>query len=109
VRFQVPQFLETEVKVVGPFTVQQFIWVALGVGLLMLTFRLFSGTLFFFVAIIILIFFGAMAFYRIDGMPLVQYISLAVGFLFGQKRYVFRKEERPDLDIQSLVQGTTKN
>ena len=29
-RFQLPQFIETEVKIVGPFTLQQFLWVAGG-------------------------------------------------------------------------------
>ncbi len=29
-RFQVPQFIETETKIVGPFTLKQFLYIALG-------------------------------------------------------------------------------
>ena len=98
-RFQVPQFIETEVKVVGPFTIQQFIWVALGVGLLLLLFRLLSGVLFFTIAVFVIAFFGSMAFVRIEGLPLIQYMSLAISYTFGPKRYLFKKEEKSDLDV----------
>ena len=29
-KFQVPQFIETEEKIIGPFTVKQFIFIAIG-------------------------------------------------------------------------------
>lgn len=95
-RFQVPQFLETEVKVVGPFTLPQFLWVALGVGLLLLIFRLLSGAVFFIVALLIGIVFGALAFIRIDDIPLIQYIGLTISYAFGPKRYLFKKQEKRD-------------
>ena len=92
-KFQVPQFIETETKIVGPLTWKQFIWVALGVGLLLLLFRLLTGPLLIFVSMIVIAIFGTMAFLRIEGMTLLEYLIKALSFTFGPKKYLFKKEE----------------
>ena len=91
-RFQVPQFIETETKIVGPLTWKQFIWVALGVGLLLLLFRVLTGPLLVFVSIIVIAVFGALAFFRIEGTTLIEYLMKALGFALGPKKYLFKKE-----------------
>jgi len=93
-RFQVPQFIETESKLVGPLTLKQFIWVALGVGLLLLLFRVLSGGILFLVSTIVIFVFGALAFYRIEGMPLIEYITTALSYIFKPKKYFFKKERK---------------
>ncbi|MEK7579668.1 MAG: PrgI family protein [Patescibacteria group bacterium] len=92
-RFQVPQFIETETKIVGPLTWKQFIWVAIGVGLLLLLFRIASGTVFVFLSIIVIAVFGGLAFLRIENLPLIEYLSRALGFALGPKKYLFKKGE----------------
>lgn len=91
-RFQVPQFIETETKVVGPLTWKQFIWVALGVGLLLMFFRFLTGFWLIFVSMIVIAVFGALAFLRIEEMSLIEYLMKALGFALGPKRYLFKKE-----------------
>ncbi len=92
-RFQVPQFIETETKIVGPLTWKQFIWVALGVGLLLILFRFLTGPLLIFVSIIVIAIFGALAFLRIEEMALIEYLMKALAYVLGPKKYFFRKED----------------
>ena len=50
-RFQLPQFIETEVKIVGPFTLKQFLWLAGGAAILTLVYMTTGGAVFFILAI----------------------------------------------------------
>jgi hypothetical protein len=98
-RFQVPQFIETENKVVGPFTIKQFIWLAAGGALIFLLFYTVKNlTLLVALALPIAIVSIALAFVKLNGIPLPKFIYMAVYFLFKPKRYTFNKEdELPNL------------
>lgn len=91
-RFQIPQFIETETKIVGPLTWKQFIWVALGVGLLLILFRFISGFWLIFVSMIVIAVFGALAFLRIEETSLIEYLMKTLGYALGPKKYLFKKE-----------------
>ena len=95
-RFQLPQFIETEIKIVGPFTLKQFLWVAAGAVLIFLDFSIFGG----FVAIIIgLPIAGvalALAFLKIDDLPLINYVANALSYMFGTKEYRYRSDANAD-------------
>ena len=92
-RFQLPQFIETEINIVGPFTLKQFLWVAVGGTMLFLDFSVLHAVAAIIVAIPIVGIAGAMAFLKIDDMPLINYLAMALSFMFGPKKYVFRKED----------------
>lgn len=92
-RFQLPQFIETETKLVGPLTLRQFLWVAGGAAILFLLFMTTQGGFIFFAAgIPVAGIFLALAFMKIDEMPLINYIAYLLSYLLNPKRYVFRKE-----------------
>lgn len=93
-RFQVPQFLETETKVVGPLTLYQFIWVAMGIGILMILFRVLSFFLFILIGGPIALIFGVLAFYKIDGMPALQYFMNAANYFIKQKKFTYKKKKK---------------
>src|SRR3989344_1864039 len=93
-RFQLPQFIETETKLVGPLTLKQFLWVAGGAAILFLLFMALQlSFLFFAFGIPVAGIFLALAFLKIDGMPLINYIAYLLSYLLNPKRYIFRKEE----------------
>ena len=92
-RFQVPQFIETEIKIVGPFTLQQFLWVAGGAAFTFLLYTLVKGVLFFVLALPILGIFLAFAFIKIDGVPLIVYASYSLSYFTNPKKYIFKKED----------------
>ena len=92
-RFQLPQFIETETKIVGPFTLQQFLWIAGGTAFVFLLYMLVKGVLFFILAIPIGGIFLALAFLKIDGVPLVVYASYGLSYFTNPKKYIFKKED----------------
>ena len=92
-RFQLPQFIETETKIVGPFTLQQFLWIAGGAAFTFLIYSLVKGVLFFVFAIPVAIIFLALAFFKIDGVPLIVYASYSLSYFTNPKKYIFKKED----------------
>lgn len=92
-RFQLPQFIETETKIVGPFTLQQFLWVAGGAAFVFLFYTLVKGVLFFIFAIPVAGIFLAFAFLKIDGVPLIIYLTYTISYFTNPKKYIFKKDE----------------
>jgi len=96
-KFQVPQFIETETKLIGPLTLKQFMFVAGGVSTIAMEYILLSGIWFVLLGIMTLGFFGALAFVKIDGQPFINYLAYMLAYTLGSKRYVFKsKSESSD-------------
>jgi hypothetical protein len=93
-RFQVPQFIEVEDKIFGPLTFKQFIYVAGGVGFGVLLFTFLPKFIAFLVAVPILVFSLALAFYRMNGKPFIQIVEAFLQFTIGNKLYIWKKEEK---------------
>lgn len=88
----VPQFIDVEDKVAGPLTWKQLGWmIAMGVVLFLL-YTMFSGILFFVLAVPVALFFVALAFFRPNGMSFPHFLFYSVAFLFRPKVSVW---ERP--------------
>src|SRR3990167_3057691 len=93
-RFQLPQFIGTETKLVGPLTLKQFLWVAGGAAILFLLFMTAGpGFIFFAAGIPVAGIFLALAFLKIEGMPLINYVAYLLSYLLNPKRYIFKKTE----------------
>ncbi len=91
--YQVPQFIEVEDKIFGPFTLKQFIYVAGGVGLcaiLLLYFPLIVGIV---LAIPVGAFTAALAFYKVNNKPFVEIMEAALKFYVGDRLYLWKKEK----------------
>lgn len=92
--FSVPQFIDIEDKIAGPFTWKQLLWM-IGMGAaLLVSFKLFDAALFFIVAIPIVLVFVAFAFYKPNGFPLTTYIYYAILFVFRPKIAVWERPTR---------------
>jgi hypothetical protein len=96
-RYQTPQFIETETKVVGPFTLKQFLFVAGGVSMTAMSYFLLDGIFFALAALIILGFFGALAFLRVDGQPFLNYLAYVLSFSLGAKRYEYKPPQNTNI------------
>ena len=91
--YQVPQFIEVEDKIFGPFTLKQFIYVAGGVGLcaiLILYFPLIVGII---LAIPVAALTLALAFYKINNKPFVEIMEAAFNYYIGDRLYLWKKEK----------------
>ena len=89
--FNVPQFTDIEDKVVGPFTAKQMGWLALGGIIIFISWSILDVQAFFVAAIIIGLFFGALAFYRPYNQPFIQFLFSGISFFFRPKMYVWRR------------------
>jgi hypothetical protein len=92
-RFQLPQFIDVEDKIFGPFTLKQFIYLAGGasVALVGITFLgLFLGLL---VASPIIILAAALAFYKVNNRPLIFTLESAFKYYIKDKLYIWIKKE----------------
>lgn len=107
-RFQVPQFIETETKLVGPFTLKQFLWLASGGGLTYILYAILNQYIFFVLAIPIGGFFIALAFVKINEIPLISYVLYALSYFSGPKKFVFKKEQEADIRREIIISEENK-
>ncbi len=95
-RFQVPQFIEVEDKIFGPFTLKQFIYLVGGAGLSYLIYALIGSLLISIVFILPLMGFAlALAFYKINNKPFINVIEAGFNYLVGNKLYIWKKVAPP--------------
>ncbi|HXK36261.1 MAG TPA: PrgI family protein [Candidatus Paceibacterota bacterium] len=92
-RFQVPQFIETETKVVGPFTLKQFLFVAGGISMVVVEYMLLPGLFFVVLALLTAGFFAALAFLKVNDQPFLNYFAYFLAYIFGAKRYQFTPKQ----------------
>jgi hypothetical protein len=93
-RFQVPQFIEIEDKIFGPLTIKQFVYIAGGAGLSFILFRFLPLILVIPLVVIVLGFSLALAFYQVNGKPLINAVQSAVGYFFSSKLYLWKKRDK---------------
>lgn len=94
-QFQVPQFIETEDKIIGPLTLRQFAYVAAAGGISALLFFVVQLWLWVILSLLFLGAAAALAFVKIEGRSLVHVIVAALGFYWKPQTYVWREAERP--------------
>ncbi len=90
-QFKVPQFLEIEDKIFGPFTFKQFVYLVGGGGLCYMFFRMLG---LFWGAIPILLvggFAAALTFYRPNGKPFIYLVEAGVKYFTQSKLYIWKK------------------
>jgi hypothetical protein len=90
--FTVPQFIEREAKIVGPFTFKQFIFVGSAGALCLFLFFIVSIQVFILMAIFILGLAFSLAFLKIEKIPLPIFIKNMFAFLFKPKIYLWKKK-----------------
>lgn len=98
-RFQVPQFIDVEDKIFGPFTLKQFIYLAGGtsVAVVSVTFLgIFFGLL---VASPIIILSIALAFYKINNRPFIHTVESAFKYFTKDKLYIWKKAPREEQEL----------
>ena len=105
--YQVPQFIEVEDKIFGPFTLKQFVYVAGGAGLcaiLILYLPLFVGIV---LSIPVIALTGALAFYKVNGKTFVDLLESGIRFYTGDRLYLWKKEKAGKQVVQGPVAAST--
>lgn len=101
-RFQVPQFIEIEDKVIGPLTVKQFVYLVGGAGMSFIAYSMLP----FFLAVILIIAIVplslALAFYKINNKPFIDFLESAFMFYTRKNLYIWKKQERKPEEIKKI-------
>lgn len=90
-RYQVPQFIEIEDKIFGPLTLKQFIYIAGGGGLCLIFFSLLPFYLTVVLSIPVIVLSAGLAFYEVNGRPLIVALEHAFFYFFGHKLYLWKQ------------------
>ncbi len=95
-RFQVPQFITVEDKIIGGFlTAKQFVYVATGVILIVIIFFSFAGFLALFLAFLVGASAVALAWGTIDGRPIPVLVVHAILFFLRPHVFVWKRAPAP--------------
>jgi hypothetical protein len=93
-QFQVPQFIEVEDKIFGPFTFKQFVYMAGGLGLAYLVWRLLPSFIAAPIAIMVVGFSVALAFMQYNGRPFMIALETAFFYLVHSKLYLWNNKTK---------------
>lgn len=92
--FQIPQFIEVEDTVIGPFTFKQFIYV---LGGLSLSYTIYKSLPLFLAAPIVVAVMGlalALAYYKVNERPFILTLEAGFYYLVKKKLYLWKKQEK---------------
>src|SRR5437868_3830106 len=93
-KYQVPQFIEIEDKIIGPLTLKQFVYLAGGAGM---SFIVYTYVYFYIAMVLIagIIFLSlALAFYKVNNKPFIDLLESAFLYYTKQNLYIWKKQEK---------------
>jgi len=104
-QFQVPQFIETEDKIIGPLTLKQFFYLAGAGAICFMLFFVLKTWLWVIITAILGTFATTLAFIQYNGRPLPVILMAAVGYFWKPRFYLWKKveEKLPEIKAPSLV------
>ena len=102
-RFEVPQFVDVEDKIVGPFTWKQFVYLAGGAGTAFILYITFPFILFVVLVAPVAALSLGLAFYEINNRPLALMIEAVVTYLGKGCQYRWKKEEVKESELNKIV------
>lgn len=90
-RFEVPQFIEIEDKIFGPFTWRQFIYLLGGVGLAIVLFLTTNIIVFVLIGLPLGGLAVLLAFYQVNNRPFSNFLESAVQYFGRSRLYLWKK------------------
>jgi len=94
--YQVPQFIEVEDRIFGPFTLKQFIYLAGGIGL-SIVIILYVKPLVLAIVLVapVAALSGALAFYRVNNKPFIDVLEAGFNYYIKGRLYLWKKDTSP--------------
>lgn len=102
--FQVPQFIDIEDKIIGPFTFKQFLYLLGGGAIAFVAFKLLPGIIAFVIALPFVAFSLALTFYRVNNRPFIEIVQSWISYQTGSKLYTWkvRKSSTKDDELKTI-------
>lgn len=92
-RFQVPQFIDIEDKIFGPFTFKQFVYLAGGAGSAYAIWKLLPTLIAVFLIIPIIGLALALTFYKVNGKSFVEILQAYVSYSTKSKLFIWKQRK----------------
>lgn len=106
-QFEVPQFIEIEDKIFGPFTWRQFLYLGGGGALAVVLFFTTHWVVFLLIGVPVAALAGALAFYPVNNRPFSFFVEAIYNY-FRRQRIYFWKQKNPTVyRQQSFAPRTT--
>ncbi|MDO8585213.1 MAG: PrgI family protein [bacterium] len=106
-QYQVPQFIETEDKIIGPLTLKQFIIACAGTFAIIILYLVFTTFLWIMVSAVIATVTVILAFVQYNGRPIISFIGSALNYFFRPRLFVWkRKEELAELRMKEAEKSS---
>jgi hypothetical protein len=106
-KYQVPQFIEFESKIIGPLTFKQFIYILGGVGGTYIIYKIlgiFPGIL---LMIVLWALAGSLAFVKINNKSFIDILAAAFAYLTKSKLYIWKKVDKPVTAEEKVKEDTS--
>jgi hypothetical protein len=117
-QFKVPQFIDIEDKLFGPFSFTQFAYLIGGAGAVFVIYKILPFWIGIFIIIPIVILVALLVFYKINEKPFIYYLQAGMNYAISNKIYIWRqrlikpsekKEENVELHTKSVVPVVTSS
>ena len=90
-QFKVPQFIDVEDKLFGPFTFRQFVYLIGGAGIVYVLYKLLPIWISIFLIIPVAGLSFLLVFYKINEKPFIYYLQAGVSYLVSSKLYIWKQ------------------
>ena len=92
-RFEVPQFINIEDKLFGPFTFKQSLYLVGGGGIIFIIYKMLPTFVTFILGVPIAAFSLALVFYKPNKRPFIHMVESFILYTFTQKFYLWRQKD----------------
>lgn len=106
-QFKVPQFIDIEDKIFGPFTFRQFAYIIGGGGIVYVLYRLLPFWISIFLILPVIGLTISLVFVKINSKPFEYYLEAAFSYFISSKLYIWKQRLVKKSDIQEEVINQT--
>lgn len=107
-RYEVPQFIEVEQKIIGPFTWRQFIYIAGGIGALAVTFLTLPFYLFLLIGVPVAALAGMLAFQKVNNRPFAVLLEAGFNFITRNRMYLWSIDNNRKYTVANYHEAPTE-
>lgn len=101
-RFEIPQFIDVEDKLFGPFSFKQFLYLAGGAGMIYTLIRILPLVIAIPISIPIGGFALALVFYRPNDRPFMKMVESAINYFVKARFYLWQQKPQTKKTIQPV-------
>lgn len=105
-QFKVPQFLEIEDKIFGPFTFKEFVYLVGGAGLCYILFKLLGIWLGIIPILIVGSLSAALTFYHPNGKPFLDMLQAGMKYALQDKLYIWKRHQNKITNKELQITNT---